>query len=810
MTKPIFSFLLLLFGLLPLVGQSVHPPVEEVNVKFYNPPATGYQVTLPLAEEAVQAGIRAHMQPHATEPLSFSNHLVYETILYSPLTDAEEVTLHFQWRKVEAGTEIILVALMGDKESISPSAQPALSRVLLQDYSALARSLSGEPLAYDHLLAEPVAAIASPKQKQEAEAAHALALEQLQAYEDTIRILKEGVYSYEKLLEEQQAFIDTLLIAVSGEKGSTLRKKSKQMANAGRYAILEDSLQLMRDQALLQARLLERQRLRTDSLERVVAALDGQPSRKRPGVAASRPEQLGQEELLTQEILRAKRDSIARYYRENLALLNEQMMRQVKKVNLLRRELAAREAARRELSERLELAEHKLTEQQLQPGSRNRARRSELNALVAQNRVLRDSLTRQENRFFEKESVQKSQIQELTLRLQALETQHHETLAELNEKLQLEKARQSQLTSQLNEQGSQVASLNLRLTDQMKEEAQAQASLRAADQQMTDRQLESQVQLKQMEDQVAEARRQAQEASQSKAVLEDQLARTREDLRATASSLSQTEQSLEQTRETNQNLKVARDRYKQEVAELSFIRDSLFRLYERERRRSQRLAIAQDSLEGEIALLSPYTESARTRRRVYQQQLANLTELQRRLPQLEQALYAWEKRLDQREKYLREQGGEMDSYESMLNRIQELERENQQLQEVIGEKIALPSPSREFYSGNAQRGGKVVPAMCLDSELSALAIRSKIADYFREKKMALLTEQPLTFVPLRETSIDDQPVKLSFDVSDQLSSGWRRISCTLQFSDGSYFSSSGGNEEQRRAVQRLLAEILQP
>ena len=68
----------------------------------------------------------------------------------------------------------------------------------------------------------------------------------IQAYRDTISILKEGVYGYEKLLQEQQQFIDELLTSLQQRKKVVLPQPA-QVAPASMRA-LRDSVQQLNDE----------------------------------------------------------------------------------------------------------------------------------------------------------------------------------------------------------------------------------------------------------------------------------------------------------------------------------------------------------------------------------------------------------------------------------------------------------------------------------------------------------------------------------------------------------------------------------
>jgi uncharacterized protein (DUF3084 family) len=110
--------------------------------------------------------------------------------------------------------------------------------------------------------------------------------------------------------------------------------------------------------------------------------------------------------------------------------------------------------------------------------------------------------------------------------------------------------------------------------------------------------------------------------------------------------------------------------------------DSLKKMVGTYKQDYHQLAAVNDSLKQEIDLLNPYTESAKTRRRVYQEQVNNLAQLEKRLPIWENEIMAREKLLKQREKYLMEYQKTGD-LTTLLDRIKELEEEITRLNEIL-------------------------------------------------------------------------------------------------------------------------------
>ncbi|MEZ4688528.1 MAG: hypothetical protein R3B47_21430 [Bacteroidia bacterium] len=165
--------------------------------------------------------------------------------------------------------------------------------------------------------------------------------------------------------------------------------------------------------------------------------------------------------------------------------------------------------------------------------------------------------------------------------------------------------------------------------------------------------------------------------------------------------------------------------------------DSLRTAYHNLGSEKRELLAKQDSLLTEIDLLGPYSREARARRRVYQEQLAILQDLERRLPAREQALNAREKLLRQREKYLAEtdRTGTYRKLTGMLDSLIAINITLRSQMEGGGEVAVLPQPaaSKEVYMSTLEFDEQVYPAFCLDREASSLAIRENLIDFFREK-----------------------------------------------------------------------------
>lgn len=220
------------------------------------------------------------------------------------------------------------------------------------------------------------------------------------------------------------------------------------------------------------------------------------------------------------------------------------------------------------------------------------------------------------------------------------------------------------------------------------------------------------------------------------------------------------------------------------------------------------LLARQDSLLTEIDLLGPYSREAKARRRVYQEQLAILQDLERRLPAREQALNAREKLLRQREKYLAETD-RTGSYTKLTSMLDSLVAVNAALRSQAegGDAAVLPKPeaSKEVYMSTLEIAEQVYPAFCLEREASSLAIREELIDYFREKmRLAPASRDPLSF---QRVGLGGQRMTLTFDVSEQLSTGLRRVSCTFRLPSGEHlgpYSDEALREEAKQLLETLF------
>lgn len=236
--------------------------------------------------------------------------------------------------------------------------------------------------------------------------------------------------------------------------------------------------------------------------------------------------------------------------------------------------------------------------------------------------------------------------------------------------------------------------------------------------------------------------------------------------------------------------------------------DSLRASYHNLGSEKRELLARQDSLLTEIDLLGPYSREARARRRVYQEQLAILQDLERRLPAREQALNAREKLLRQREKYLAETD-RTGNYTQLTAMLDSLVAVNAGLRGQLegGEAPVLPKAkaSKEVYMSTLVINEQIFPAFCVEREASGLAIREELIDYFREKmRLAPASRDPLSF---QRVELGGQRLTLTFDISEQLSTGLRRVSCTFRLPSGEHlgpYSDEALREEAKKLLETLF------
>lgn len=135
---------------------------------------------------------------------------------------------------------IMLFAALRGNECIPLRQSPSVALELLQHMAVIVQKNNGDSLHYLSFFSAYDQQLAS-----------AVRLEQhLQGLQDTARILKAGLRSYETLLSEQDAFIDTLLMDM---KENARRNNAPQPLTAG----LADSLKLLKRELVVLKKQLE-------------------------------------------------------------------------------------------------------------------------------------------------------------------------------------------------------------------------------------------------------------------------------------------------------------------------------------------------------------------------------------------------------------------------------------------------------------------------------------------------------------------------------------------------------------------------
>ncbi len=546
---------------------------------------------------------------------------------------------------------------------------------------------------------------------------------EMEAYRDTIRILKDGIYGYEELMREQQAFVDTLLNHLSESSVKDLKKKSRN-ARLGRYATLEDSLS---------------------------------------------------------------------HYKKITAQQHDKLAAQEAEIALLKTNQPAPSPDPKPVTFPL-AGELKKTKENL-------------SQVVEENRLLRARLVEEEKKYDALKAKEEVLMKQKDGSMKGMEEQYKSQIMALNKQVMNQAKRTRQLEAELQVRLSLQAELQTKLMTKQQEMSKrlARSHSQVKDARGTNRRLRSNIRI--LEDQLRESESQATYTRKQAQRISAELEKTRGKLMEKSERLEHLQYDLEEARLERQQAEVARGRFKNEAEASRRLIDSMIVYNQSIQWRSQRLHNTIDSLHGEIALLDPYSESARARRRVYQQQLDNLTRLQKQLPELEKSLYARDKLLDQRERYLREFGNN-GTFGSLLDQLEEATREKEAYKRKLEETSPDFSLARsEIYTSDTQRDNRVVTAFCLDSKQAGLVLRAKILDYFRDKKIAKLSDEPLTFAAFSNASISDLPFTLAFDISEEVSTGWRRVACTVRLSNGLYLAPAA-NPGSRKAIERLLGEIL--
>ncbi|MEL6671578.1 MAG: hypothetical protein AAFR61_05280 [Bacteroidota bacterium] len=192
-----------------------------------------------------------------------------------------------------------------------------------------------------------------------------------------------------------------------------------------------------------------------------------------------------------------------------------------------------------------------------------------------------------------------------------------------------------------------------------------------------------------------------------------------------------------------------------------------------------------DSLKAELSFWDPDSEEAAIRRKVYQAQLEDMLERMETVEQREWEADVLEKRLSQREKYLKELEKQPNE-EKLLQRISELEAalaEERKWRKNVQAKEAAPQP---VFSGNILQGGKNIPAYMIRLTDSKTELTEKIRVWATLKGFSY-TENPLQYTGVTITELSPQPVDLAFSFLNSREQGTTAVVC-IRLPDQAYLS----------------------
>ena len=127
--------------------------IKEVRLSLYSKPVNGYRFTLDKTSRFVSTQIIKHVSAIAGKPYQFEKTIIFEHVLYPPITTRNEVTLYYILRSLPGNsTEVTMVAMNDYKSSINTKDYPDLSLKLLYDLSTLVNQISGDKLLFEGMV----------------------------------------------------------------------------------------------------------------------------------------------------------------------------------------------------------------------------------------------------------------------------------------------------------------------------------------------------------------------------------------------------------------------------------------------------------------------------------------------------------------------------------------------------------------------------------------------------------------------------------------------------------------------------------
>lgn len=165
MKKIRFIFALLL-SWLPCLIQAQVIPVNEVQTSIHEKQVTGYRFTIKKSHKAVRSAIRRNFDSYPISPTILEGIIIYENLLYPPVTSTHPITLYYLLENVEGiFTNLTVVGMYDYQRSINSRDYPDLSLRLLLDVSEIVEATTGDTLQFDHIFQQTTASSLQEKYK---------------------------------------------------------------------------------------------------------------------------------------------------------------------------------------------------------------------------------------------------------------------------------------------------------------------------------------------------------------------------------------------------------------------------------------------------------------------------------------------------------------------------------------------------------------------------------------------------------------------------------------------------------------------
>lgn len=128
--------------------------VQEVTISLHNKAVTGFKVRLDRSVRVVSGRVIDHVSQHYKDsPFQYDNTIIYENILYRPLSVSRELSLYYMLRNVQDQlTELTVVVMYDYHRSVNSHDFPSLSLLVQADLARLVRRTTGDLMRSDRLL----------------------------------------------------------------------------------------------------------------------------------------------------------------------------------------------------------------------------------------------------------------------------------------------------------------------------------------------------------------------------------------------------------------------------------------------------------------------------------------------------------------------------------------------------------------------------------------------------------------------------------------------------------------------------------